>query len=152
MCLLLTNVILETVSIPYMVTIQDVEIHHMHPPENFGQIRVIYSRLQWAIAYVFFAGVWSIKAAFLSFYEALTHNLFKFRIAWWAINVFTFLTWIGTMIAYALLNGRYLGQGTRKNKAINYQFSVDFVTDILSEFTLSFRYPHDPLFVLEESS
>ncbi|KAI9652943.1 MAG: hypothetical protein M1831_006272 [Alyxoria varia] len=127
--LLAVSILLTIESHPTFVQ-QDVQYFHKEPPTDYKQLADRYTRAQWANAYIFFCGIWTVKGAFLAFYSNLTHNLPTYRKIWWAIVVFTFLTWIGALISYALLFGNIAYKGP-KNRAIYYAFSSDIVTDVL---------------------
>ena len=129
--MLAANSILQTAFLPYTFTVQSVRTQHAHPPRDFSQTASTYSRAQWAIAYLFFTGIWAVKGSFLAFYDQLTTRLPKMRKAWYAACAVTVLTYIGSLFAYAFLNGPQ-AKRTLRNKAINYQFAADFSTDVIS--------------------
>lgn len=115
------------------MTVQAVLTLHHPRPHEYQEIANTYTRAQWGEAYVFFVGIWAIKASFLALYFDLTHNLRPFRIAWFIIVVVTLLTFIGNFLAYYLLTMRKTIDISFQNKAINYEFATDFVTDVLSK-------------------
>ena len=131
MICLLASVIISTVMSPTTFIIQSVQINHHRKPPNFEELSTSFARYQWAVAYLFFTGIWAVKGSFLAYYEGLTRRLTYYRRAWWATIVFTILTYIGSLFAYAFLDGFHFRSNLR-NKAIIYQFSADFSTDVLS--------------------
>ena len=74
-----------------------------------------------------------MKGSFLAYYDDLTKRLTNFRRAWWATIVFTVLAYIGSLFAYAFLDGAQT-KTNFKNEAIKYQFAADLSTDIFSTF------------------
>lgn len=133
LCLLAADILWE-VTKDTAIAVQKVHIFHESRPKNFQQDLSNYSRYIWADAYLFFTGIWAVKGAFLAYYDSLTRRLVNFRWAWWAVVVLTILTYIGSLFANAFLDGIHFTSpiATLKNEAINYQFSVDFLTDVLS--------------------
>ena len=111
--------------------VEDVAVYHAKPPPHFEDLLHQYAKYQWAGAYLFFTGVWSVKGSFLAFYDDLTRRLPRYRRAWWAVIVITGLTYIGSLLAFAFLNGIRLTT-TSRNESIKYQFAADLVTDLLS--------------------
>ena len=131
-CLLVSNIVNSVMSSKTFI-VQSVRIDHEEKPANFEEISASYAKYQWAIAYLFFTGIWAVKGSFLAYYDGLTRRLPNFRRAWWATIVVTILTYIGCLLAYAFLDGLRFKQNLR-NEAINYQFSADFTTDVLSMY------------------
>ena len=129
-CLLVSDIINSVMSSRTFI-IQSVRIDHEKKPANFEEISASYAKYQWVVAYLFFTGIWAVKGSFLAYYDGLTKRLSNFRRAWWATIVITILTYIGCLFAYAFLDGVQFKQSSR-NEAINYQFSADFSTDVLS--------------------
>lgn len=111
--------------------IEDVQIHHAPKPPDYEKQAESYAKYQWAVAYLFFTGIWAVKGSFLAFYEGLTRRLTIYRRAWSVIVAITISTYIGSLFAYAFLDGMRF-KTNLKNEAIKYQFSADLVTDIFS--------------------
>ena len=130
--------ILQTAYVDTTFEVQFVRTDHRPAPAGFEEASSRFAQYQWAIAYFFFTGIWAVKGSFLAFYEKLTQRLPRIRRAWWIGIVFTFLTYIGSLLAYAFLNGLKFKKSLR-NKAINYQFAADFTTDIISKSQITFR-------------
>ncbi|KAL8784409.1 MAG: hypothetical protein Q9195_009054 [Heterodermia aff. obscurata] len=128
-CLLIGSIIF-SVFIHTTYVVQDVNVQHAKPPSHFKEMLDQYKRYQWAGAYLFFTSIWSIKGSFLAFYDDLTRRLPRYRRAWWAAIVITVLTYIGSLLAYAFLDGIQLTT-TSRNQAIKYQFAADLVTDLI---------------------
>lgn len=114
-------------------TIQAVQINHQAKPSDYQAIADSYAKYQWADAYLFFTGIWAVKGSFLAYYDDLTRRLTTFRRAWWVTIVFTILTYIGSLFAYAFLDGTHFKTNLR-NEAIKYQFAADLSTDVFSMF------------------
>ena len=131
-CLLRTDII-NTTKLSRTYTIQNVRINHQAKPSDYQAIADSYAKYQWADAYLFFTGIWAVKGSFLAYYDDLTKRLISFRRAWWVTIVFTILTYIGSLFAYAFLDGINFKMNLR-NEAIKYQFAADLSTDILSMF------------------
>ncbi len=127
--------ILETVNVDLMLEVQSVQKDHQKPPPGFQKKTLTFAHVQWAVAYLYFTAIWAVKGSFLTFYDKLTQRLKWFRRAWWATIVITVLSYVGSLIAYAFLNGISYATST-KNEAIRYQFSVDLATDIFSKSSL----------------
>ena len=128
---LLTSAVLNSMMVPTTFIVQDVRIHHAPKPVNYDRIEDSYAKYQWAVAYLFFTGIWAVKGSFLAFYDRLTQRLTFYRRAWWATIVITILTYIGSLFAYAFLDGINF-RTNLKNDAIQYEFAADVTTDILS--------------------
>ncbi|KAI4167221.1 MAG: hypothetical protein LQ343_007381 [Gyalolechia ehrenbergii] len=124
--------ILQTAYVDTTFKVQAVRTEHRPKPADFGEASNRFAQYQWAIAYFFFTGIWAVKGSFLAFYEKMTQRLPHFRRAWQVGVVITFLTYVGSLFAYAFLNGLKFEKSLR-NKAINYQFAADFSTDVISE-------------------
>lgn len=131
-CLLATDVV-DTTMLPRTFIIQDVRVNHQVKPSHYQAIADSYAKYEWADAYLFFTGIWAVKGSFLAYYDDLTKRLSPFRRAWWAAIVFTILTYIGSLFAYAFLDGLRLKTNLR-NEAIKYQFAADLSTDFFSMF------------------
>ena len=129
---MLASVIASTIEVDKIFTVQDVRVGRIRPPPNFEAITSDCAGCQWAVAYLFFTAIWAMKGAFLAFYDGLTQRLPAYRRAWWFAIVFTIVTYIGALFAYAFLIGLKVQKGFH-NRAINYGFSVDLVTDVFSE-------------------
>ena len=114
--------------------VQSVQINHHEKPANFEEISTSYAKYQWADAYLFFTGIWAVKGSFLAYYDSLTQRLTWHRRAWWATIVLTVLTYVGSLFAYAFLDGQRF-KTNLKNEAIKYQFSADFTTDVFSKWS-----------------
>ncbi|KAL8822608.1 MAG: hypothetical protein Q9191_006660, partial [Dirinaria sp. TL-2023a] len=127
---LLAGSIMFSVLIDTTFTVQDVHIYHAKPPPHFENLTHRFAKYQWAGAYLFFTGIWSVKGSFLAFYDDLTKRLPLYRRGWWVTIVITVLTYIGSLLAYAFLDGVRLTNNS-KNEAIKYQFSADLITDLL---------------------
>ncbi|MCJ1461164.1 hypothetical protein MMC28_011546 [Mycoblastus sanguinarius] len=128
-CLLVSD-ILNSIMAPQKFIVQGVKINHDPKPVNYGDISASFAKCQWADAYIFFTCIWAVKGSFLAYYDGLTQRLTYYRRAWWFVIGFTILTYIGSLFAYAFLDGLSI-QVNLKNKAIEYQFAADFITDIL---------------------
>ena len=128
----LVSAMVNTAMIHRTYIFQDVQSHRMPRPPHFDDLATSFARYQWADAYLFFTAVWAIKGSFLAYYDGLTQRLTYYRRAWWCVIVLTILTYIGTLFAYAFLNGVRI-KTEHRNESIKYQFSVDITTDILSE-------------------
>ncbi|KAM0794895.1 hypothetical protein BDR22DRAFT_637462 [Usnea florida] len=127
-CLLAID-IAATVMVPTIYTYQDVQINHHPKPSDYQAVADSYAKYQWATAYLYFTGIWAVKGSFLAYYDDLTKRLVPFRRAWWLAIGFTVLTYIGSLFAYAFLNGISF-RTDFKNKAIKYQFAADLSTDV----------------------
>ena len=123
--------ILETVYVDVMLEVQAVQKDHKKPPPGFAKTTITFAHYQWAVAYLYFTGIWAVKGSFLAFYDKLTRRLNWFRRAWWAAIVITILTYIGSLLAYGFLDGDRF-ETSLKNEAIKYQFSADLTTDVIS--------------------
>ncbi|KAL9609935.1 MAG: hypothetical protein Q9167_005331 [Letrouitia subvulpina] len=123
--------IMQTAYVDNSFKVQAVRTEHRQKPPDFERITKLYAHYQWAIAYLFFTGIWAIKGSFLAFYDQLTQRLPNIRRAWWIAIIITVLTYIGSLFAYAFLNGNQFSQSLR-NKGINYQFAADFTTDMIT--------------------
>ena len=132
MVCVLTSAIVNTSMLSRTFTVQDVQDHIIPKPADFDHISASFAQYQWADAYLFFTALWAIKGSFLAYYDGLTQRLPFYRKAWWAIIVLTILTYIGSLFAYAFLDGLHI-RVSLKNEAINYQFSADLTTDVLSK-------------------
>lgn len=128
----LAAAIVQTVMVPYTMTVQAVQLGVTSTPPHYHESLLTYGKYQWGVSYLFFTSIWLVKGTFLAFYDDLTSKLPWYRRAWMAIIVFTVLTYIGSLLAYGLLNGLKLGDKDHKNQAIRYQFAADFTTDVLS--------------------
>ena len=128
--------ILESIMSPRTFIIQSVQINHHAKPPDYEEISASFAKYQWAEAYLFFTGIWAVKGSFLAFYDGLTRRLPKYRRAWWATIVLTILTYIGSLFAYAFLDGLHF-KSNLKNEAIKYQFSADLSTDVFSTYLSS---------------
>ncbi|KAL9004624.1 MAG: hypothetical protein Q9188_002566 [Gyalolechia gomerana] len=122
--------ILQTAYVETTFKVQAVRTEHRPKPADFEEASNRFAQYQWAIAYFFFTGIWAVKGSFLAFYEKMTQRLPHFRRAWQVGVVITFLTYVGSLFAYAFLNGLKFKKSLR-NKAINYQFAADFTTDVI---------------------
>ena len=131
-CLLVSDII-NTTMLSKTFIIQDVKIFHHPKPPHYQDVADSYAKYQWADAYLFFTSIWAVKGSFLAYYDDLTKRLTTFRRFWWAAIVFTILTYIGSLFAYAFLNGTQFKESL-KNEAIKYQFSADLSTDVISRF------------------
>ena len=135
---LLTSDIAATVMAPKIYIYQSVQVDHIPKPSHYQAIADSYAKYQWAVAYLFFTGIWAVKGSFLAYYDDLTKRLTPFRRAWWLAIGFTILTYIGSLIAYAFLNGLKF-ETNLKNEAIKYQFAADLSTDVFSTYSLWFE-------------
>ena len=108
-CLLTINLIF-TITLPVFDISQNVAYYHHKPPPNYENIAATFEKLQWAIAYVYFTGLWAVKSVFLVCYEKLTKELKYFRQAWYVLLVYVVLTYVGCLIAYPLLNWNQHGK------------------------------------------
>ena len=134
-CLLASDII-TTVLLPKTFIIQDVKIFHHPKPLHYQAVVDTFAKYQWADAYLFFTGIWAVKGSFLAYYDDLTKRLTTFRRAWWAAIVFTILTYIGTLFAYAFLDGVKFKESLM-NEAIKYQFAADLSTDVISTLMMN---------------
>lgn len=114
------------------MTVQAAQQNGSSLPLTYHQDQLTYGKHQWAVSYLFFTSIWLVKGAFLAFYNDLTAKLPWYRKAWMAIIVFTIVTYVGSLLAYGLLNGLRFGDKDHKNQSIRYQFAADFTTDVLS--------------------
>ena len=129
-CLLASDVI-NTAMLSQTYIIQNVDFYHLPEPTHYQAIADLYAKYQWAVAYLFFTGIWAVKGSFLAYYDDLTKRLTSFRRAWWVTILFTILTYIGSLFAYAFLDGVKF-KTNLKNEAIKYQFAADLSTDVFS--------------------
>ena len=129
-CLLVSN-ILNMINSSRTFIVQDVQIYHHKRPEDFDQVSTTFAKYQWAVAYLFFTGIWAVKGSFLAYYNGLTRRLPYYRRVWQVIIAITGLTYIGSLFAYGFLDGLHVRHNLR-NEAIKYQFSADFSTDVFS--------------------
>ena len=141
-CLLVSDII-NTTMLSRTFTVQDVQIFHLPKPSHYEFIADSYAKYQWADAYLFFTGIWAVKGSFLAYYDDLTKRLTVFRRAWWVTIVLTILTYIGSLFAYAFLDGVKL-KTNLKNEAIKYQFAADLSTDVFSKLLLLLLRLFDP--------
>ena len=130
LCLLVADLI-NTITLSKTFTVQDVQIFHKPKPSDYQATASSYAKYQWVVAYLFFTGIWAVKGSFLAYYDDLTKRMTVFRRIWWAIIVFTILTYIGALFAYAFLDGVRF-KTNLKNEAIKYQFAADLSTDVFS--------------------
>ena len=135
MICLLANAVILTAILSETYIVQSVQIDHVSTPPHYESISSSYAKHEWAVAYLFFTGIWAVKGSFLAYYDDLTKRLTFFRRAWWATIVFTILTYIGSLFAYAFLDGTHFKKSP-KTEAIKYQFAADLSTDV---FSLSFH-------------
>ena len=136
-CLLVSAIVQQ--SSPHQIfLVQDVTLKLLPKPPDFQAVRVNVAKYYWIEAYLFFTGIWAVKGSFLAYYDSLTQRLPWYRRAWWVTTAITILTYIGSLLAYGFLNGLQF-KTNPKNRAINYQFSADFVTDVLSARVLSIQ-------------
>lgn len=138
---LLAGSIMFSVKIDTTYTVQDVHLFHAKPPLHFEDLTRQFAKYQWAGAYLFFTSIWSVKGSFLAFYDDMTKRLPPYRRYWWVAIVITVLTYIGSLLAYAFLDGVRFTNNS-KNEAIKYQFSADLITDLLITsipLTLAFK-------------
>ena len=131
-CLLASDITITTM-LSKTYIIQGVQFFHLTKPPHYQATAASFAKYQWAVAYLFFTGIWAVKGSFLAYYDDLTKRLTHFRRAWWATIVFTILTYIGSLFAYAFLDG-VQSKTKFKNEAIKYQFAADLSTDVLSTF------------------
>lgn len=129
-CLVVSDII-NTTFLSKTFIVQDVKIFHHTKPPHYQAVADAYAKYQWADAYLFFTSIWAVKGSFLAYYDDLTKRLTTFRRFWWAAIVFTILTYIGSLFAYAFLDGVQFKE-TLKNEAIKYQFAADLSTDVIS--------------------
>ena len=129
-CLIASDVI-NTAMLSKTYIIQNVQLYHLPKPTHYQAIASLYAKYQWADAYLFFTGIWAVKGSFLAYYDDLTKRLTTFRRVWWVTIVFTILTYIGSLFAYAFLDGVNF-KTNLKNEAIKYQFAADLSTDVFS--------------------
>ena len=132
LCLLVSDT-LNTAILSKTYTVQSVQIFHASKPPDYQAIVDSFAKYDWAIAYLFFTSIWAVKGSFLAYYDDLTKRLTTFRRAWWVTIVFTVLTYIGSLFAYAFLDGLQF-KNSLKNEAIKYQFAADLSTDVFSGF------------------
>ena len=132
LCLLASDVV-NTTMLSRTYIVQSVQIFHASKPPDYQEISESFAKYQWAVAYLFFTSIWAVKGSFLAYYDDLTKRLTTFRRAWWVTIVFTILTYIGSLFAYAFLDGLRF-KNNLKNEAIKYQFAADLSTDIFSRF------------------
>ena len=128
---LLTNDVVFTLASSRAYLLQSVQINHLPKPSNYQEVADTYAKYQWANAYLFFTGIWAVKGSFLAFYDDLTKRLTTFRRAWWTAIVLTILTYIGSLFAYAFLDGVHVKE-TLRNESIKYVFAADLTTDVFS--------------------
>ena len=129
-CLLTTDIV-KTTMLSRTYAIQEVQINHHAEPSHYQAIADSYAKYQWADTYISFTGIWAVKGSFLAYYDDLTKRLSSFRRAWWATIVFTILTYIGNLFAYAFLDGFHF-KTNLGNEVIKYQFAADLSTDFFS--------------------
>lgn len=134
---LLTSDAVSTAACSSLYVVQSVQIDHLPKPSHYQEVADSYAKYQWAIAYLFFTGIWAVKGSFLAYYDDLTKRLTRFRRAWWATIAFTILTYIGSLFAYAFLDGIHFEKNLR-NEAIKYQFAADLTTDVFSMSNICF--------------
>ena len=134
-CLLVSDII-NTTMLSKTFIVQDVKIFHTPKPPHYQAVADSYAKYQWVDAYLFFTSIWAVKGSFLAYYDDLTKRLTIFRRFWWATIVFTILTYIGSLFAYAFLDGFQFRESLR-NEAIKYQFAADLSTDVISMFVCS---------------
>ena len=131
-CLLVSDIV-NTAMLSDTFIVQGVQIYHHPKAADYQAVADSYAKYQWADAYLFFTGIWAVKGSFLAYYDDLTKRLTTFRRIWWATIIFTILTYVGSLFAYAFLDGVHFKKNLR-NEAIKYQFSADLSTDVFSMF------------------
>lgn len=107
--LLINSVPLTVAKVPTFV-VQGVQFDRLQKPGDFKHETTRFDDLQWAISNIFFSGLWSVKGSFLAFYKELTEGLTAHRLAWWFIVVVTVLTYIGSIVGFALWNRVLVGK------------------------------------------
>ena len=137
MLCLVASTITITVNAPTMFIIEGVQLKQAPKPTNFEHLSDNFFKSQWAVAYCFFTGIWAVKGAFLAFYDGLTKRLPMYRRAWWVAIGLTIATYIGSLFAYAFLDGLHFRKSLQ-NRAVKYQFSADVVTDVFSRSPVCF--------------
>ena len=130
LCLLASDAV-NTITLSKTYTVQSVQIFHTSRPPDYQEIAESFAKYQWAVAYLGFTSIWAVKGSFLAYYDDLTKRLTTFRRAWWVTIVFTILTYIGSLFAYAFLDGLRF-KNNLKNEAIKYQLAADLSTDVFS--------------------
>lgn len=131
MICLLTNDVVFTVARSSGDIVQSVQLEHLPKPSHYQEVADRYTKYQWANAYLFFTGIWAVKGSFLAYYDDLTKRLTPLPRAWWVAIGFTILTYIGSLFAYAFLDGVHVKKNLQ-NEAMKYQFSADLTTDVFS--------------------
>lgn len=93
---LITNAVLQTIQIPHLYYIilnptgSDIAPHALK-----------YVHYMFAIIGLFWSVLWSVKAAFLALFWAMTNNLPHYRRWWFGIVIFTFASYAGCWFASA---------------------------------------------------
>jgi len=65
------------------------------PTPDFLDRLYVFNNAQFAFTFLFWTGLWAVKAAFLAFFYRLTYQLCWPRRAWWVILVLAILSYIG---------------------------------------------------------
>ncbi|KAL4814518.1 hypothetical protein BDW67DRAFT_186715 [Aspergillus spinulosporus] len=93
---LITNAILQTIQMPHLYYII------LHPTgSDIAPHALKYVHYMFAIIGLFWSVLWSVKAAFLALFWAMTNNLPHYRRWWLGIVIFTFGSYAGCWFASA---------------------------------------------------
>ncbi|KAL6230289.1 hypothetical protein BDW75DRAFT_244937 [Aspergillus navahoensis] len=93
---LITNAVLQTIQIPHLYYII------LNPAGNdIAPHALEYVQYMFAIIGLFWSVLWSVKAAFLALFWAMTNNLPYYRRWWASIVIFTFASYAGCWFASA---------------------------------------------------
>lgn len=94
------------------------------PPAAFVEFR----KLQTAMNIAFYISQWSVKFSFLFFYRELFWVSDRFRISWWIISVYVFLTFWAVFAGMLTLCGSAADiSNTGTSRILTLKFSTDWM-------------------------
>jgi hypothetical protein len=140
------TVLFHLVIAPDMYEMSEVGAGLRMPSVNFVANIQRYNRGALSVLILFYFGLWAIKLNFLVFFYRLGSQVTYYRIAWWAVTIFTmaaFLQCVGT-IQYSCMSNTFeyitancTGEAAVRWQDITLKFNcaVDVLTDALSKIT-----------------
>ena len=116
--ILLSNAVVLTLALPDMYQLLAVAAKVAKPKPTFMADSTYYLKSQFASTMLFWSILWAVKASFLMYFRTLTGLMRPIRLAWWAVVIFTFLAYIGSMISYPISCTSFvLGTGNQSPSA-----------------------------------
>ena len=102
MCILLAHAIVITLMAGPMYDILKVAMPNstFQTPANFMDRSSFYLKCQFVATCLFWSCLWAVKASFLVFYKTLIKGLKYLPTIWWAIVIFTALSYLACVISY----------------------------------------------------